>query len=175
MASLYNLMNAQRVDGFLKELEDANQLPFHDRDRLLQSIHMLIWLHSCRPGTTAGAYAMMGLMDAIGLERWEFKRDPEAEKAAADAAAANAPVQIDPHAFAGLFPEPPPLPASPEVTRALYDAVDSVFLGRFSGLVKSGAQPTVGGKPASWASWVVNELAGRVERSLEKSVGSKPA
>jgi len=81
LASLYNYLNASRVETFLSDLEEANLgEKFHDRDRLLRCIHMLIWLHSSRPGSTAGAYAFGGLMDAIGLETWAFKRNPEAEK-----------------------------------------------------------------------------------------------
>lgn len=73
MSSLYNLLNAERVEAFLSDLENANGgEPFHERAKLLQCIHMLIWLHSSRPGSTAGAYAFSGLMDALGLKTWSF-------------------------------------------------------------------------------------------------------
>jgi len=196
--SLYNLINADRVETFLKDLETANGgAAFHDRDRLLNCIHMLIWLHSSRPGSTASAYATLGLMEALGLARWEYKSEPEAEVSTPMEAE---PVQPGIEGIAGLFPnadaETAPaksvldpqveFPAdfladlearrnrANDVLHAVQSAVDSVFLMRFTDLVRNNRQPTVGGKPTSYSAWISAALAPTIARQLRCSGATEP-
>jgi len=51
------------------------------RAKCLEIIHATLWAHGARSGSTASAYAIHSLFDALGLESWSFK---EPESAAAE-------------------------------------------------------------------------------------------
>ncbi len=76
--SLANVIAAEAVN---KLLDDADSIgtsaPERDMPREVAAsvIHAALWAYGSRAGSTAGAYAMSNLMDALGIKRWSFKED----------------------------------------------------------------------------------------------------
>ena len=82
MISLANMLAADDVKALLDKHGGGNYGPdvqrFFPRERALAIIHAAIWGHGCRDDSTAGAYAALGLYEALGLKAWTFD-DDEAE------------------------------------------------------------------------------------------------
>jgi len=75
--SLLNNVMAEKVEALLNDehirqsLEDGQRaLP---REEALAVIHAALWAYSSRKGSTASAYAMTNMYEALGLETWTFK------------------------------------------------------------------------------------------------------
>lgn len=80
-ASALNVQIAPQVEDLIKIVTPTYELKEQafTEERLRDALHALFWLRACRAGSTASAYAWVSLMDALNLERWEFKRE-EAER-----------------------------------------------------------------------------------------------
>lgn len=86
MSSLLNLMLSEDVERLLKHelldgLSDAERA--FSREKTAAIIQAALWAHSARSGSTASAYAINSLFDAMGLETWTFKKRPAQETRAA--------------------------------------------------------------------------------------------
>jgi hypothetical protein len=79
--SLLNHGAADKVAELLDEVKD-NYPPevtrFFPREKAEAIIHAALWGHSSRVDGTAGCYAFMNLMDALGFKGWTY----DAEEAA---------------------------------------------------------------------------------------------
>ena len=75
--SLLNGMLAADVEKLLSNealREDSPDLQRAiSKDTAMAVIHAALWAYSSRAGSTASAYAMSHLYDALGLETWTFK------------------------------------------------------------------------------------------------------
>lgn len=63
--------------GGCGDLPDAERA--FSREKTAAIIHAALWAHSARSGSTASAYAINSLFEAIGLETWTFKKRPTQE------------------------------------------------------------------------------------------------
>lgn len=79
--SLLNHTMAEKIGAIVDEVGGsyAPDVPRAlDRAQALAVIHAAAWAHGVRSDSTAGAYAMMNLFEALGLKGWTFQAD-EAE------------------------------------------------------------------------------------------------
>lgn len=80
--SLMNHMIADKVETLLDEKREAyppDVVRFFSREKALSIIHAAIWGYSVREDSTAGAYAFMNLMHALGIKQWTFDADEAAQ------------------------------------------------------------------------------------------------
>jgi hypothetical protein len=80
--SLKNHLVADKVNALLDEDKDAyppEVVRFFPKDKALSIIHAAIWGYGVREDSTAGCYAFMNLMEALGIKCWTFDAD-EAEQ-----------------------------------------------------------------------------------------------
>lgn len=78
--SLLNVLVADKVNALLDDPHVRDNLPDDQRgftrEQATAIIHAALWAYAARAGSTAEAYARMGLFEAIGLKTWSFK-EPE--------------------------------------------------------------------------------------------------
>lgn len=82
MTSLLNVMLHKDVEQLLThelldDLPDAERA--FSREKTAAIIHAALWACSARSGSTASAYAINSLFEAMGLETWTFKKRPTLE------------------------------------------------------------------------------------------------
>jgi hypothetical protein len=76
--SLLNHMIADKVKALLDAQKDnyGPDVPrFFSREKAEAIIHAAIWGYSSREDGTAGCYAFMNLMDALGIKTWSVDED----------------------------------------------------------------------------------------------------
>lgn len=84
--SLGNYMITEDVEKLVASKDDVYEPGIErafSREQALSIIHAAIWGYGCRAGTTAGAYAFMNLMEALGIKAWSFEAE---DKVLSDAA-----------------------------------------------------------------------------------------
>ncbi|WP_292325757.1 hypothetical protein [Mesorhizobium sp.] len=84
--SLANILAAEDVEKLVAKKDDEYPPEverFFDRGKTLAIIHAALWGYGCREGSTAGCYAFMNLMEALGIKAWSF--DEEDRKLLSDA------------------------------------------------------------------------------------------
>lgn len=75
--SLLNNVMAEKVEALLNDehirqsLDDGQRAL--SREEALAVIHAALWAYSSRQGSTASAYAMKNMFDALHLDTWTFK------------------------------------------------------------------------------------------------------
>lgn len=78
--SLLNVLVADKVNALLDDPHVRDNLPDDQRgftrEQATAIIHAALWAYAARAGSTAEAYARMGLFEAIRLKTWSFK-EPE--------------------------------------------------------------------------------------------------
>jgi hypothetical protein len=76
--SLANILAAEEVEKLIAAKDDEYPPEierFFDRGKALAIVHAALWGYGCRADSTAGAYAFMNLMEALGIKAWSFDEE----------------------------------------------------------------------------------------------------
>lgn len=76
--SLLNGMRAEEVEALIAHEDnsyDPDIVRFFPREKALAIVRSAIWGYAARQDSTAGAYAFMNLIEALGLKGWTFDQE----------------------------------------------------------------------------------------------------